>query len=63
MGQAKLNKEQNKAIEQDLLAADMQGVSCAIMKLAKAASEHFGADCYLHAVMGKTLLDDLGGKN
>lgn len=42
------------------LEAAVQQVSHALRRLAEAASASLGADCYMHAEMGRVLLSDLG---
>lgn len=59
MGQAKLRRQQVQArLEQVRPAAARVGE--ALRKLAQAASAGLGSDCYLHAVLGRELLADLG---
>lgn len=56
MGQAKIKAKLNAAIEAKLQNFDLSGLAQALRKLAGAASERFGSDCYLHARLAQTLL-------
>jgi len=56
MGQAK-----RKSLRADALDVQIvERVASAIRKLAQAASNHLGNDCYLHAMIGRELLKDFG---
>lgn len=55
MGEAK-----NRPQAHEKLLTTVERVSVVLRKLATAASGHFGSDCYLHAEMGRCLLQDLG---
>lgn len=59
MGEAK-RRAQLAAKMHDELREQAARVSIALRKLSVAASIHFGADCYMHAALGRVLLQDLG---
>lgn len=58
MGEAKRRRAAEAAREPLLRAADQVGH--ALRRLANAASGALGADCYVHAALGRELLADLG---
>lgn len=62
MGEARRKRAlaQQLAGQRDVLEAAVQQVSHALRRLAEAASASLGADCYMHAEMGRVLLGDLG---
>lgn len=60
MGQAKFRKSISEEAEKALENVDVKAVAWALERLASAASEKFGGDCYLHAALGQRLLADLG---
>lgn len=59
MGQAKQRKLQRLHLRQTVTPV-AQRVGAALRKLATAASDSLGGDCYLHALLGRELLADLG---
>lgn len=58
MGEAKRRRAAEAAREPLVRAADQVGH--ALRRLALASSDKLGADCYLHAALGRELLADLG---
>lgn len=58
MGEARKRREQ-QAQNEPLIAAAQQACH-ALKRLATAASEWVGSDCYLHAALGQVLMRDLG---
>lgn len=62
MGEARRKRAlaQQMTDHRDTLEAAVKQVSHALMRLAAAASASLGADCYMHAEMGRVLLGDLG---
>ena len=59
MGAAKQRKQQ-QGMALKAIAPASSKISSAIIKLANAASSHLGADCYIHAAIGRELLSDFG---
>lgn len=59
MGDAK-RKQQQAATWLPRLPAAVEQVASAVRRLASAASSSLGSDCYLHAELGRALLEDLG---
>jgi hypothetical protein len=59
MGEAKRRRDAEVARGIELLGA-VERVGNALKKLATAASNHLGSDCYMHAVLGRELLKDFG---
>jgi hypothetical protein len=62
MGEARRKRAQAQQMtgQRDAVEAAVKQVSHAIRRLAEAASASLGADCYMHAEMGRMLLGDLG---
>lgn len=60
MGQAKLRKSIGNEAERALEKVDIKAIAWALERLASAASDKFGSDCYLHAALGQRMLADMG---
>ena len=60
MGEAKRRAEARKKQEEALEKVDIPRLAGAIRKLAIAASDKFGADCYVHAAIAQAVLARLG---
>lgn len=59
MGQARQRKLQQQRLREVVLPA-AERAGAALRKLASAASDSLGADCYLHALIGRDLMADQG---
>ena len=63
MGEAKRKRQQAQHINHIISQVDFARVAGAVHRLARAASEQFGQDCVLQALLAQSILDRLGVKS
>ena len=63
MGEAKRKRQQAQQINHIISQVDFARVAGAVHRLARAASEQFGQDCVLQALLAQSILDRLGVKS
>jgi hypothetical protein len=60
MGEARRKAQERHILQQAAGEANLPALSSALQRLTNAASDHFGADCYIHSALAQAILARLG---